>query len=854
MNIIENTRILMSYDSITYRLEYYIDDNLPERCIKIIKKNKNIEISEWFDYFLVAYLEEKNDSNIEIEFESSVYDIELVNDIVKAVNIKNNCDFRIKGKEKEFAINDKLKKIIAFIEEVEKHGDKNVIEAFRERNVFEQLDEIKKAEVSIVVAATMSAGKSTLINAFIGKDLLPSKNEACTATICKIKDINGKIDFDATVKDEKGQTKEYIKNISKKRLEEINEKGNKEYFEIYIEGDIEGVLSNDLNMVLIDTPGPNNSKSMRHKEVTYSYLKDNENKPLILYVLNMAQARTTDDKIFLTEISEIIETRGQDTLERIIFVLNRIDEINPEKEQLSDVIERFKGYLSQFGVKNPKIFPVSAELAKLAVLKEEELSYTEESDLINLKRKILPNLKKNYKGIDTIRYSAILEKEKVQLKEESLYDEEKAILNYSGISALKIYINDYVNRTHKIKFLNKLINAILPVLEKLESEIRLAKNDTNSDIHDLNETIKGFRNDLEFNTVEKVKKNKRQIKEEVERLKLTIEKKELELEKENKIYKDDLNTFLKIQTRFKKEIPKIENEIRSLPVSDRVLNFQRAKVKKRVDKILDKCFAEASNVGAKEFVLYAKSIIDELGVSLKTSIDSELEFIVNQTSKRVKNIIEGSFQDIISNVNFGERKSMVYDFNSLRRIDLHNYKREKTVKTGEEEVSTSTWYLPFTWGDTEIKNIYGKELVYDLVDIYNKDISPEIKRFYTLISEVKEDFDAQIKAVKNESADFIKRIEANLEEEKEKMKKRSIEKEKKSRDFLKMSERNKNQIERHLGNDEVLDEQMVKIADCKASIAKTLKEMEELKQERDMHRDSCIVIKSKREQLKFIIE
>ena len=37
----------------------------------------------------------------------------------------------------------------------------------------------------VLVVSTMSSGKSTLINALIGQDLFPSRNDACTAKIIK---------------------------------------------------------------------------------------------------------------------------------------------------------------------------------------------------------------------------------------------------------------------------------------------------------------------------------------------------------------------------------------------------------------------------------------------------------------------------------------------------------------------------------------------------------------------------------------------------------------------------------------------------------------------------------------------
>ena len=50
------------------------------------------------------------------------------------------------------------------------------------KNFFNENIIINENEVyPMVVMATMSSGKSTLINALLGQQILPSRNEACTA-------------------------------------------------------------------------------------------------------------------------------------------------------------------------------------------------------------------------------------------------------------------------------------------------------------------------------------------------------------------------------------------------------------------------------------------------------------------------------------------------------------------------------------------------------------------------------------------------------------------------------------------------------------------------------------------------
>ncbi|MBF4102826.1 dynamin family protein [Gallibacterium anatis] len=56
----------------------------------------------------------------------------------------------------------------------------------------------------VIIVGTMSAGKSTVINALIGQELLHSANQATTATITSIHDKDGKT-FSGTAYDYEGK-------------------------------------------------------------------------------------------------------------------------------------------------------------------------------------------------------------------------------------------------------------------------------------------------------------------------------------------------------------------------------------------------------------------------------------------------------------------------------------------------------------------------------------------------------------------------------------------------------------------------------------------------------------------------
>ena len=60
---------------------------------------------------------------------------------------------------------------------------------------------VKREKVySVAVVATMSAGKSTILNSLVGERLLPSRNEACTATVCKVEDVDSMETFEGRPK------------------------------------------------------------------------------------------------------------------------------------------------------------------------------------------------------------------------------------------------------------------------------------------------------------------------------------------------------------------------------------------------------------------------------------------------------------------------------------------------------------------------------------------------------------------------------------------------------------------------------------------------------------------------------
>ncbi len=296
-----------------------------------------------------------------------------------------------------------------------------------------------------LVVSTMSSGKSTLINALIGEDILPSMNQACTARALAILD-NDMRDYYIMHTVDKNGTHKRINHISKKDIADINNDENIK--EILVEGEIKGIKNSKKSLLLIDTPGVNNSMNINHEKITKTVMSK-YSEGLMLYVLNAQQFGTYDDKTFLSSISKKI--RENDKF-KIIFVINKMDLLDPRREEPIEFIGECQKYIVGMGIENPIIIPVSASSALLfkKVLYGKKLSEMEEEEF-----------RKNYKyfkneGFSLQNYlrvpdmgnlNEIVIVDDIQYKRHQLY----AALENTGIPFLERTIDETLVKSLKMK-------------------------------------------------------------------------------------------------------------------------------------------------------------------------------------------------------------------------------------------------------------------------------------------------------------------------------------------------------------------------------------------------------------------
>jgi GTPase SAR1 family protein len=250
-----------------------------------------------------------------------------------------------------------------------------------ENDIHQAITALKEQRYEVAVVAPMKAGKSTFLNAIIGAEILASETAACTVCRTDISHIH------------ESQTPELLEywegerkpiSLAKGSLSEIQQKflertrqlrrdqnSNKEFptsFELKYPIEAISGLSSLTGLKLIDTPGPNEWKSMsvdvvKLKQSTLEVLR---NCNAVLFVLNYRSFKDNAvDELFKSITENRKELLGESKA-RIYFILNQIDLRSEKDPEIAETISSLKADLSKFGFPEPSIYPVSALLGLYA--------------------------------------------------------------------------------------------------------------------------------------------------------------------------------------------------------------------------------------------------------------------------------------------------------------------------------------------------------------------------------------------------------------------------------------------------------------------------------------------------------
>ena len=486
-------KINIKYNPYTIYTEVIVDGEMPEENNSL--NFGRMRLQEWVGELPSLLDQQYSDKNFEIDFTGTLADFE---DLKQAFDVQEKvlANFVHHRTPDVSETEDEVNKIFDEIK-------KGPIEELKGEEIISSFEKAQNEEFEISVVATMSSGKSTLINALLHHKLMPVAAKATTATIVSIKETATDIDedlynskfFSGVAYDANDAIVEENSNVSYNLMKEWNKNPNISCIEI--KGHIPCISNVGMRLILVDTPGPNNSGDKTHREKTFKKLK-NSDKSLVLFVMNAENLDVDDETAFLDFVCDCMKKGGKQSRDRYIFVVNKLDRYKIEDDDINEALQGVKNKLESKGICNPNIFPATAEIA----LELRTNDFT--SDYEGFKENT--RVHNNYHFESYYHFSHLPEMIKQKINGMKRNANEKEIIEiHSGIvsieEAIGLYINKY-SRTIKIKDLVDSFNSKLNDLATF-ANIEKAIRDDETKKARIEEHIKQIKDSLQ--TTEKVK-------------------------------------------------------------------------------------------------------------------------------------------------------------------------------------------------------------------------------------------------------------------------------------------------------------------------------------------------------------
>lgn len=646
--------VLIRYNPYKVETEVKIDGVDVKSNSKLNVRERRLQ--EWVENLPDILVEECNTKKIKVKFQGTLLDYEdLLTTVERAKekNIELQCEHIVVQEAK-----DKEKSIKKIFEQIQN----GPFVELKEPDLVRAFELAASSDFEVNVVATMSAGKSTLINALLRKKLMPAKQEACTATITKIRDKN--LDkYEASIYDANEELIKIHKSIDVNIMNELNNEEN--VSTIKIDGNIPFVESEETSLVLVDTPGPNNSRDIEHKKATYRMLSESS-KTVVLYVLNATQLAVNDDNDLLNHVANSMSVGGKQSKDRFIFVVNKLDNFKEGEDSVENAIEKVRKYLEDKGISRPNIYPAAAlpALEIRTLLKDIDINKISlfDDDIDPEVEEVLFKIKKinRSKQLHLEKYAPLTPSIRERIDNELLMaknSKEKALIHTGIISieaAIGMYVAKYA-RTAKIK------NIVDTFSKKLESTKMFEK------------------------TKQEIALNK--DKKEAVSAQINSIKKKLNSGNEAKLFKEKvekINYDKEFEAEASKVLSAAQFHVRSL-FESMVGSVEIEEAKEKLEKIFNS--------------------IKNLEIEIQLNFENILN---NHIKKNIENLLEQykkKIMELTSELNFEDIEIKTFeliegDINLLDNVDvlINKLAFTKNIKVGEEKVKNINrkWYKPWT--------------------------------------------------------------------------------------------------------------------------------------------------------------
>ena len=464
-------KIFIKYNPYSLETEFTIDGQPLQANSRIGELAcPGSRLQDWIEELPAILVEECNDNDFDITFHGTSADYEDLAEVLTQAHQRKELEASLQ----KIAAKESTDKE-ALIDEVFEQIQQGPFEELRDPEMLNAFQIARGKDFEICVVATMSAGKSTLINSMLGAKLMPSKQEACTAIITKIKDTKGSHKWKAQVYGKDGSLLATCDNLTYQDMEKFN--SNKDVSTILAEGDIPFVSSKEVSLVLIDTPGPNNSTDPEHKRIQSEFLSKNS-KSLVLYVTE-GTFSSDDNNDLLERVAKSMEVGGKQSKDRFIFVINKIDGRGKEDGDLSQTLDKVRAHLKLHGIEKANLFPAAA-LPALNIRLLDSGADLDDDAIDETEMKVRKFNRETNKDFHLEQYASLPAsvRKNIQNKLEEAQkakDAYKEALIHTGIPSIEAAIRQYVEKYAKSAKIKNIVDAFMHKVEELDCVVKVKR-------------------------------------------------------------------------------------------------------------------------------------------------------------------------------------------------------------------------------------------------------------------------------------------------------------------------------------------------------------------------------------------
>lgn len=271
-------------------------------------------------------------------------------------------------------LQEEMRHIINASQELSPKGD---FEDFLTK-INETENRLKNQIFQVAVMAMMKSGKSTFINALLGKEFLPMSNVPETAVAVTIRHSNDPKHKEGVLLDSEGVLLAKGKNISQKLIDLNEEKRSKgkDSKHLILKAPLQYLIENNkpLDLTLfevVDTPGFGEAEvEMLKKNISAVSEDILENIGVIIYLLDYTKLKSGAEHDILGKLQNMRSDLLDRIKDRLFFVINKVDQANhtslTSEETIDYVVKIFKKDIPK--IERTNIMTVSANRALLARL------------------------------------------------------------------------------------------------------------------------------------------------------------------------------------------------------------------------------------------------------------------------------------------------------------------------------------------------------------------------------------------------------------------------------------------------------------------------------------------------------